>query len=471
MKVIPRCDCLNIAVIHRIAGGRILPLNRLGARCPANAAGLVFGKGFSGSQAIVFPAFIDTGSAGLVIGRAGRLNAELNFHGLGQLQPSLGLGVLPLKIGWGETKTSLLYQHLGTTMTQPQHLLVTHAGAFHADEAMAVVLLERFYMARPVRVAKGLSNAQTMALAQGKFAPEITPQSDRDGLWDARTPSWLVRSRDPAVLAVARANPQTFVIDVGGELDRAKLNFDHHQSTMTEGWPNGTPYSSTGLVWLWLKEHGHLNTLSGAIQDELERSLIQPLDAHDNGRAVCEIGQVCESYNRGNQDIEQQLEQFEKAIAVLDGIFDNHLHLASVRLEAEQTLRTGWAQAQARGEKHVVLEEGLAYTDGTGLLKEISNDEAEILAIPGKGNRYSLISLAGNGGRFSVKCPMPEEWRGKMDQDVVLEGQTVRLVFAHKTGFMAIVQGGPNDAHRVARHVVAHNRATVLPSNRSRGPG
>lgn len=341
-------------------------------------------------------------------------------------------------------------------MTQPLHTLVTHAGSFHSDEIMAVALLERFYLARPVAQVDLDSAALLRLLAQGD-RPEASVRRLPDGTEDARTPHLLVRTRAPDVLAAAKSDPTVFVLDVGGELEPTLLNFDHHQASMQEAWPDGTPFSSTGLVWRWLRGQGLLDAMDAAVLDELEASLIRPLDAHDNGQALCPLAQVCEGYNRHVDEPGIQLEQFDKAKAFLADALANHLHQAEVKVEARQTLAQAWATAQARGDRHVVLGEALAYPDGTGLLDEVSGGEAELLAIPGRGNRYSIISLPIDG-RFSIKCPVPEAWRGRMDQEIEVDGRPLRLAFAHKTGFMCVVQGGPQDAHRAARHIVAHNQ-------------
>ena len=352
-------------------------------------------------------------------------------------------------------------------MSQPLHILVTHAGAFHSDEIMAGVLLERFYLARPLVHAEP-SSTELLALLTDGTLPRLPSRQTSDGLDDERTPVVMVRTRAADALALARANPNVFVIDVGGELNPAQLNFDHHQASMQATWEDGTPFSSTGLVWQWLRSQGHLAHLADELLDELEASLIRPLDAHDNGQALFPLSQVCEGYNRHSDFGAEQPEQFQRAWHFLSEALDNHFYQAEMKVQARQTLQAGWELAQSRGERHVVLEEALAYPDGTGLLKEISQDQAELLAIPGRGNRFNLISLPIED-RFSIKCPVPEAWRGLMDETVEVEGHRMQLVFAHKTGFMCVVQGGPNEAHRLARHIVAHNDA-YKPKPRRPGP-
>lgn len=349
-------------------------------------------------------------------------------------------------------------------MTQSPRTIVTHAGAFHADEIMAIALLERFFLAQPLRVAKGLTQSQVMALLKGVPLP---PEGvlGADGIEDCRTPCRVIRTRDPNLLAAARENPDVFVLDVGGELEPHLLNFDHHQGSMQDTWPDGAPLSSTGLVWLWLKEHGHLASLSAAVQEELESALIRPLDAHDNGLALCHEGEIVGAYNRSSVEPEMQLDQFEKALGFLREQFDNAYYLARVKVEAKDVLAAAWQHARHRGDRYVVLPDALGYHGGASMLKELSGDQAELLAIPGAGNRYSIISVPIDT-EFSIKCPMPEEWRGKMDQVIETGGRKVKLVFTHKNGFMCVIEGSAGDAHALSRHIVEHNRARPVPSLR-----
>lgn len=348
--------------------------------------------------------------------------------------------------------------------SQPLHTIVTHAGAFHADEIMALVLLERFYLVRPMRVAIDWDeDAVARLVKEGKTstnAPLIGP----DGIEDHRTCCWVVRTRAPSVLEAARKNPTTFVLDVGAELDEANLNFDHHQASMTQGWPNGTPYSSTGLIWRWLRKNGQLDGMSDELADEIEQELIIPLDAHDNGVEPCREAEIVETYNRSG-DTEATQIQFQKALSFLRDVFDNTHYRLQAKLVARKQLEQGWTKAQAQGEDFVILEEPTAYNRCVELLAEVSGGKAQMLGLPSKG-KYNLTSLRGDDGPFSSKCPVPEQWRGRFDFDVEIDGKPISMAFAHKSGFMCVINGGAEQARMVAREVVRHNERRMTPTRR-----
>lgn len=334
-------------------------------------------------------------------------------------------------------------------------IVITHAGAFHADELMAIALLERFAFTSPLRVALCWEPQDVQALIEHDRRPPVPALVDERGVQDCRQPVWVFRTRQPELLEAARARPDVFVIDVGGHYDPTALNFDHHQAEMTLTWPNGTTYSSTGLVWRWLEDTGRLSSLPDQVRSSLAERLIEPLDAHDNGVRLSPDGTAVEEYNRsGGGDPEVQLIQFEKALRLCRDRLENALHATTNRELARDVLAHAWSRASARGERFVILDEPLPGTDGTRLLHEVSGGHCLLLGLPSQSNRYSLISLPANEDRFSIICPVPESWRGRMDFSVDL-GQlgSVHLAFAHKTGFMCVVEGGPKETRAVATYL------------------
>ena len=138
----------------------------------------------------------------------------------------------------------------------PRPHLVTHGGKFHCDEVFAYVVL---------RLALGLEAA------------------GRDHA--------LLRTRDAGAIAAA-----DIVFDVGGVSDPAAGRFDHHQRGAPAR-PDGTPFSSAGLVW---RVHGEAavaallrgpgsgagaGRFAAAIARELDDGLVRRIDEVDNGLA------------------------------------------------------------------------------------------------------------------------------------------------------------------------------------------
>ncbi len=112
--------------------------------------------------------------------------------------------------------------------------LVTHAGSFHLDDLFAIATLSLIY-------------------------PDLE----------------IVRSRRKE-----DALDADFVVDVGDICDPEKNRFDHHQPGGAGLRENGVPYASFGLVW---KKYGTLVCGDPRVQDLVDKKMVQPIDAADNG--------------------------------------------------------------------------------------------------------------------------------------------------------------------------------------------
>lgn len=112
--------------------------------------------------------------------------------------------------------------------------VVTHPGRFHADEVFAIAVLEAVH---------------------GELE--------------------IVRTRDEGTIAASDVK-----VDIGGRDDAAAGEFDHHQRGGAGERRNGVPYASFGLVW---KRYGAELCGSAAVAAKVDRILVQPVDAVDNG--------------------------------------------------------------------------------------------------------------------------------------------------------------------------------------------
>ena len=119
-------------------------------------------------------------------------------------------------------------------------ILVTHNGAFHADDLFATAILFILY--------------------NGKAK--------------------IIRSRDLEIIKSA-----DIVYDVGGEYDGHRL-FDHHQKGGAGARPNGIPYSSFGLIW---RAYGEKICGDKEVAEFIDEKIVQPIDAVDNGVDIARI--------------------------------------------------------------------------------------------------------------------------------------------------------------------------------------
>jgi uncharacterized UPF0160 family protein len=115
--------------------------------------------------------------------------------------------------------------------------LVTHNGSFHADDIFACA---------------------TLSLLLEKKGETFE----------------IIRTRDEEIIKSG-----DYVFDIGGIHDEKTNRFDHHQKGGA-GARDGIEYSSFGLVW---KKFGAEICASKKIADILDKKLVAPVDAFDNG--------------------------------------------------------------------------------------------------------------------------------------------------------------------------------------------
>src|SRR3989344_7590830 len=129
-------------------------------------------------------------------------------------------------------------------MKNLKKILVTHNGSFHTDDVFACAAL-------------------SLLLEREKVPFEI------------------IRTRDEGVIAKA-----DYVFDVGGVYDAEQNRFDHHQPGGAGKRENGIEYSSFGLVW---RKFGEKLCGSSKVADVVDKKLVQPIDAADNGIDLIEL--------------------------------------------------------------------------------------------------------------------------------------------------------------------------------------
>jgi len=123
-------------------------------------------------------------------------------------------------------------------MTQNKKKLITHNGSFHPDDVFACA---------------------TLILMLEKKSEEYE----------------VIRTRDEEIIKTG-----DYVFDVGGVYDEDKNRFDHHQPDGAGVRDNGIEYASFGLVW---KKFGINLCDNQKVVDQVDKRLVAPIDAWDNG--------------------------------------------------------------------------------------------------------------------------------------------------------------------------------------------
>lgn len=246
--------------------------------------------------------------------------------------------------------------------------VVTHDTTFHADEVMAVAMLR--YIGY-----------------------------DTD----------IVRTRNPALLEAALADPSVAVLDVGGVFNPIMFNFDHHQDMSLQ--------SSAGLIF----EHFKNQICPAEIQPYFA-AFVSSIDAMDTNRdnifstwnllpsGFRNTSGIIGGFNREVTDAAEQLDQFTKAVDFACIIIENEIHAAKkkARSEAEYARRT-------------VLPNNAAVFDAYSTVWK-SKKEHLYVVMP-HANGWQLQTLD------TSIAVIPES-----------VGQEEGFVFRHGSGFMAVIK-------------------------------
>lgn len=300
--------------------------------------------------------------------------------------------------------------------------IYTHCDSFHADELMAIALLARFHFDVSV---KDLN---------------------------------IIRTRDENILSVAK-NSKNFVIDVGREYNSEKLNFDHHQSDPNLVWKNGSPLSSCGLIFRWLKKEEKLKSISDYTISKLA-NFAYTVDQHDNGKQIWEDNKFFRAYNHSDDRVIEN-KQFRKALRAAEDYVDNLIFKAE--LEKENNEKVEKAIKESIDNNH---EDFLIVYDSLPGGRDIAVEKSKAkLYIAGYKDEekelmeWSVKSIPSDiNDPFSSRQRMPKAWCG-------IEGQALKdisgfnLRFCHKGGFICVLEGSEQEVKELAKTIINIEKA------------
>ena len=263
----------------------------------------------------------------------------------------------------------------------------THDGTFHADEVTACALLLVYDLI------------------------------DRDK---------IARTRSSEKLAACE-----FVCDVGGEYSASKKRFDHHQASYKGD------FSSAGMIWLYLYETKRVDK---STYHFLQCSLIQGIDAHDNGRVtfepgVCTFSQIISNFVPIQYDVspkEQDL-AFDCALNFVVG----HLKRSLDRFAYVQESRDLVKASMSEGKDYLYFSKPMPWLDAFFELNG-QNHPAKFVIMP-SGNHWKLRGIPPTSeDRMKVRKPLPKAWGGLLDTELKKVSQIPGAVFCHKGLFISV---------------------------------
>ncbi len=244
----------------------------------------------------------------------------------------------------------------------------------------------------------------------------------------------VVRSRDLDIQATA-----DYLVDTGMEYNPEKHIFDHHQPEGAGERENGIPYASFGLVW---KEYGEKLAGGKREAERIDRTLVQAIDAHDNGVAVSEykfkgvreytIGDFLYSFIE-SRDQEHFDKVFADVVAIAKDLLMREITVARQSVASEDQILSIYNDTQDK--RVVILPKEL------GEWREVlaSTPEAIYGIHPRPDGKWSLGAVPDFTKPFygAIRKPLPSEWAGKKDEELQQVTGVEGALFAHRKLFMA----------------------------------
>ena len=268
---------------------------------------------------------------------------------------------------------------------------ITHGGIFHADEVMATVIL--------AKVMEGLKVCRTF-----KVPEELSED--------------------------------VVVYDIGyGELD-------HHQKGGNGARENEVPYAACGLVW---KKFG-MQVVAESVNPEkvwdiLDRTLIQGIDATDNGvmpkneypAANMSISAIISGFNPNWDSNVNPDDAFVQAFEVAQQVFDNCLARAEGLVKADAIVE----EAIGKSEGHIMILDQFVPWDAPIFTSENEKAaEIQFVVFPSNRGGYNWQCVPDALGSFGQRKPVPESWRGLRAEELQRETGVATASFCHPAGFI-----------------------------------
>ncbi len=313
------------------------------------------------------------------------------------------------------------------TADRPLPCLVTHSGKFHCDESFAHAVLQ---------------------LALGLHAPgqDYT----------------LLRTRKPELIEVG-----DIVWDVGLVFDPATNRFDHHQRGAPLR-PDGTPFSSAGLVWQVYGERAVTALLppgaahfAAAIAATIDSTMVHRIDELDNGVSATGpsandslgLASLIADCNPSWDDPAASGPTsgdaaFLEATALAKDVLRRRVDGVRARLAAEAVVLA--AHKAGDDPRILVLDQGMpwknaAFAHDLPLLYTVS---------PASNGNWMVDAMPPDPGSFAQRLPLPEAWAGLQGEELAAAAAVDDAVFVHVRRFVGAARSREG-AVAMARNAIA----------------
>jgi uncharacterized UPF0160 family protein len=265
----------------------------------------------------------------------------------------------------------------------------THNGEFHSDEIFAIAILKK--------VHKNIK---------------------------------ITRTRNYEIL-----KKMDIRLDVGRDYNPQTNDYDHHQPSFKLKRDNGIPYASAGLIW---KHFGKKVINSNKAFEYIDKRLIQPIDAIDNGVSIAEyktilpytLSDVISSFNiqwNEKQDEASENYAFNKALGIAEIILNREINKANSLKQGEEIVLRS-----IKGDPDFIIldRKKLPYENVV-----FDKPKIKFVIFPDQKENWISIAVRSKAGGFDRRALFPEEWAG-LGEELAQKTNIKGAKFCHKNRFI-----------------------------------
>lgn len=242
----------------------------------------------------------------------------------------------------------------------------------------------------------------------------------------------IVRTRDENLFSSA-----DYVVDVGSIYSEEEGRFDHHQSGGAGKRQNGIPYASFGLLW---KAFGNTLTNNDTFAyEQIERRLVMPIDAVDNGVDLVESkfvnifpyrihevfyaifpaeGSDCNVYNN-----------FIKLVYLAERIIRKEIKEARDQSRIKKIIEDAYNKAEDK--RILIIEENDMHREPAAFLAGQYAEPCFIIIHSKEGN-WKAVCVRESGISFKNRKDFPVEWAGLRNECLSIVSGVPDAIFCHQ---------------------------------------
>ena len=279
--------------------------------------------------------------------------------------------------------------------------LITHNGSFHSDDIFACA---------------------TLCLMLGK----------KDETFE------IIRTRNEEITKTG-----DYVFDLGGIYDEKTNRFDHHQAGGAGKRENNIEYSSFGLVW---KKFGMGICGSQKVVDMIDKKLVAPVDAFDNGIDLYKnnfenilpytIDDVLSIFSPTALEDMDKDEQFLKALVWAKEILKREIKKAGDKIKITKIIQDFYKESPDK--KLIVIDK--PKVSRYEVWDALQDFPEPLFVVYGDNEDWAVVAMRKERNIFKNRKDFPVSWAGLRDKELQKITGVADSIFCHRNLFLAVAK-------------------------------